>query len=113
MFTQTLNLAYTAPTVVAEGGALDWVNDQVGQLQETFSLVLFLIASVVFLIVAGANRTFLGFAMAFGVAVLIYWGGSNIDFGKEKIDNQVLGTDDAAVLAVGGPDVSSMVVDVT
>ena len=113
MFTTTMNLAYTAPTVYAEGGALDWANDQIGQLLETFNLVLILIASVVFLIIAGANRTFLGFAMAFGVAVFIYWGGSNIDFGKEKIDNQVLGTDDAAVLAIGGPAVSTSAVDVT
>lgn len=113
MFTQTMSLAYTTPTVVAEGGALDWLNGQVDQLQESFSGVLFLIASVVFLMIAGSNRTFLGFAMAFGVAVAIYWGGNSIDFGKEKIDNQVLGTDDAAVLAVGGPDVSSTVVDVT
>ena len=113
MFTETMILASTASTVVAEGGALDWVNDQIGQLMETFNLLLGLVASIVFVIIAGSNRTFLGFLTGFGVAVAIYWGGSNIDFGKEKIDNQVLGTDDAAVLAIGGPVVSSTVVDVT
>lgn len=113
MFTETMILASTASTVVAEGGALDWVNDQIGQLMETFNLLLGLVASIVFVVIAGSNRTFLGFLTGFGVAVAIYWGGSNIDFGKEKIDNQVLGTDDAAVLAIGGPVVSSTVVDVT
>lgn len=111
MFTETMILASTASTVVAEGGALDWVNGQIGELMETFNLLLGLVASFVFVIIAGSNRTFLGFLTGFGVAVAIYWGGSNIDFGKEKIDNQVLGTDDAAVLAIGGPVVSSTVVD--
>lgn len=71
-----------------------------------------LIAMIVFALIAGSNRTVLGVLSGFGIAVLIYWGGTNIDFGKEKVEDQVMGDPTSDVLVLESSIVQSTAVDV-
>ncbi len=112
MYTDIANLAYTAPTVVAEGGVTGWINDQTSQFTEAFDGVLLLIASIVAVIIAFGGRTVLSALTGFAVGVLIYWGGTNIDFGKDKVEEQVMGTPSEAVLTIDAAGDLPTVVDV-
>lgn len=111
MYTDIADRAYTAPTVVAEGGITGFINEQVGQFTESFDLVLLLLASIVAVIIAFRGRTVLSALTGFIVGVLIYWGGTNIDFGKDKVEEQVMGTPSEAVLAIDAPVGMTTVVD--
>lgn len=112
MHTEIENLVYTAPDVMAEGGVTGWINDQVGEFTESFDLVLLLVASVLAAIIAFRGRTVLSALTGFIVGVLIYWGGTNIDFGKDKVEEQVMGTPSEAVMTIDVPVGLPSVVDV-
>ncbi|WP_209326328.1 hypothetical protein [Brevibacterium renqingii] len=112
MYTDIANLAYTAPAVVAEGGVTGWINDQVDEFTESFDGLLLLIASILCLIIAFRTRTVLGAVTGFVLGVLVYWGGTNIDFGKDKVEEQVMGTPSSAVLMIDAAGDLPTVVDV-
>lgn len=96
----------TSPTIVAEGGLVSWINEQVGQVTGAFEGILYLIAIIIFILTAWKARTMVSVIMGFACAAVFVWAGNNIDFGSDKIKDQVN--------SVPAPEYSTIqVVDVT